>query len=747
MSQILQLILVLYLLWPSSVRAYTTHDLCDHWQYQMDTTNNVDFALSTCQDIFPKVSPDCQARVYVMFGEIYLLKLQPDSALYFFDQAIDLAKKLADEEQLMDTYFRKAGVLIEDKGKTNSGIALLNETRKLLDKYPDSKAWIGYYNRMASLADEQADYQKAIVFTDSTLAVATRFRDSLEIPPCYHNLGVYYMKLADYEKAAENLLHALAIREKTNDDLAVNYYVLGFCYNKWKQYETGRHYLRKGVAQSRKDDNGFHLLLNYIAQANADRHLANPDDAVVAVDSAILLARKLDSPYNISEALRMKARIYFEDYQLHERAETYFQQAYDAAVLADDPLVLYPSCLGMIQFFLQQKQYAKAEKFFPQLEDLTRQMQRADYKVAFHKVYSQYLEGIGNAKEALSHFRKFHLLQDSIANKEVYGKVAALEKKYDTKQKELDIVRLQREKEAQAQLAATARFRQYFFLGVAVLLLSLILVGSWFFRKLQVQKEALREAHQNLEELNGIKDRLFSIVAHDLRGMIIPFQRAGRILKHYIDKGNYQQTIRLSAELQKNSQQLSQMLDNLLQWSLDQMNGYSHKPVPISVQQELAEIVSIFEQQSMYKNVEISLQVAAGEIIDFDKGAFHVIFRNLIANALKFTENGRIDIIGRRAAGKFIFKVKDSGTGMSKEQVAHIFDLGKTVTTTGTKGEKGSGLGLSLVHRFVEIHAGEIMVSSEEGMGSEFELVFPLAAINATDDKVLSQWSKSKAIA
>ena len=207
--------------------------------------------------------------------------------------------------------------------------------------------------------------------------------------------------------------------------------------------------------------------------------------------------------------------------------------------------------------------------------------------------------------------------------------------------------------------------------------------------------------------------------------MIIPFQRTGKIVKYHIDNNNQKRAIQIAEALEKNSESLSNMLDNLLNWSLDQMNGYASNPTKISLETELKSIIKSFEQQALYKKTTIDLQYNEDVSLLFDKGALHVIFRNLISNALKFTENGTIKLSFSAEQENLNLNIYDNGIGMTDNQIKNIFNPENYHTTQGTNGEKGTGLGLNLVYRFVKMQNGTINVSSEKNKGTNFYLNFP----------------------
>jgi signal transduction histidine kinase len=181
--------------------------------------------------------------------------------------------------------------------------------------------------------------------------------------------------------------------------------------------------------------------------------------------------------------------------------------------------------------------------------------------------------------------------------------------------------------------------------------------------------EIAAKQRTELAALNQLKSKMFSLISHDLKGMIIPYRRVGKIFKFHIDQKNYQKATELSEELEKKSEQLSHFLENLL----EQMDGYQLRMETIDVERELFEIQELFIQQVDFKNVRIKIGDGCKTTISFDRQAFHVIFRNLISNALKFTQNGSIQLNINRFNTKYQLIISDTGTGMSETQLGQLF--------------------------------------------------------------------------
>ncbi|WP_299251340.1 tetratricopeptide repeat-containing sensor histidine kinase [uncultured Aquimarina sp.] len=732
------LLLLFVFLATLTIRSQTKEEYCQQWHKAMDTIQNYEVAFKLCNYMIDKVDETCKTEIQISRGYMFLNQRNIDSSVYYLDKGIELAKKIDNQELLSSAYGKKAYNFALQNNKEKAEV-LLKKTRKILVKYPESKHWILYHQTHAYLADIETDYEKALQHTDSTVILSERNNLIDYLPSCYGNRGTYFIRLSKYEKAVDSFLKAIEVLERDSkpSGLDMYYCMLATSYKRLDQYDTAIKYFKKAIKESDKTQNSYVRMITYSRMADAQRKLDLAREALNSVDSTLVIARKLNDKGFIADALHTKATIYFENIENYDQAEIYFEEAYQSVLKANsvkkmDDMMLISAIDGMAKISLKKKEYNKAKIYIDLLEKETDKSKILIFKKTLHYYKSDYYENLGESEKALVHLKKFHLINDSIANEEVKTKVADLEKKYDTKKKELAIVTLNKEKEEQQLVVQEAKNQQNLYLLAAGFLLLILGIGAWAFRK-------LRKQQKELVSTNQVKNRLFSIIAHDLRGMIIPFQRSGKILKYHIDKGNHEKTIELSQALEQNSESLSNMLDNLLNWSLEQMNGYKMNPEKILVSKQLNEIISGYNQQAVYKKTEINLKYQEDLWIDFDKGAFHVIFRNLIGNALKYTEEGSIRIEFTNQDDVFLCSVIDTGVGMSQDQLENLFTLEEKKSTIGTQGEKGTGLGLNLVYRFIKMHKGTIEVSSEKRIGTRFDLSMPITISLTKEEGAISK--------
>ncbi|NVO19957.1 MAG: sensor histidine kinase [Bacteroidetes bacterium] len=245
-----------------------------------------------------------------------------------------------------------------------------------------------------------------------------------------------------------------------------------------------------------------------------------------------------------------------------------------------------------------------------------------------------------------------------------------------------------------------------------------------------IRKEAeLTIQHQNEElvELNITKDKFFSIIAHDLRGPFAGFLGLTEILAQTLHTMSLEQIQKFAVSMEKTSKNLYRLLENLLQWSLMQRNVTTFDPQSFLLLNQVTEGIAPTLELAETKEIEMIVNVPAGQKVSVDLHMFNTIIRNLVSNAIKFTpKGGKISISSAVKEDSFIeIAVKDTGIGMPKEMVDNLFRLDVVTSRKGTEGEPSTGLGLILVKDFVEKHKGHLRVESSEGAGSTFYFTIP----------------------
>jgi len=244
--------------------------------------------------------------------------------------------------------------------------------------------------------------------------------------------------------------------------------------------------------------------------------------------------------------------------------------------------------------------------------------------------------------------------------------------------------------------------------------------------ELRTQSEELSLSNHELLKLNATKDKLFSIIAHDLKN---PFQAIlgfSELLSNQLDTLDGEQIKQYLHAISQSSRSAYALLENLLEWARSQTNSIRFEPVEFEIKEITETSFQLLRLHAENKKISLISGIAMGTKAYADKNMITTVVRNLINNAIKFTgEGGRI-VVSARSDGEWtIIQVEDNGIGMSPQTLEKLFSIDKTRSIPGTAGESGTGLGLIICKEFTEKNHGQITVQSEEGKGSCFSILLP----------------------
>ncbi|HET8860284.1 GAF domain-containing sensor histidine kinase [Marivirga sp.] len=241
--------------------------------------------------------------------------------------------------------------------------------------------------------------------------------------------------------------------------------------------------------------------------------------------------------------------------------------------------------------------------------------------------------------------------------------------------------------------------------------------------ELRDKKNELEIKNEKLESLNQLNTRITSIISHDLKGPINSLR--AYMNSNYIDANNPKDLAQLFPLVKNNLNSLNELVENLLEWS-NSSNDVNFEN--IKVKELIFEVCNLFVGNALEKNIDLKCGYLHEDKILADLSMLRFIMRNLINNAIKFTENGEVIVETEKTDDhQIIIKVTDTGVGISKELLERIKLKDKKVSTKGTRNEKGTGLGLQLIREFLSIHKTDLEIESVENEGSTFSFSLPVA--------------------
>jgi signal transduction histidine kinase len=243
--------------------------------------------------------------------------------------------------------------------------------------------------------------------------------------------------------------------------------------------------------------------------------------------------------------------------------------------------------------------------------------------------------------------------------------------------------------------------------------------------ELTLTTEQLDAQTRKLLEVNKTKDRLFAIISHDLRSPINSMK--GMLNLMYGEDISREEFLKFSKDAKHSVEHAHFMLNNLLNWARFQMQGMSTDAERIDLQPLVTENIELYKEAIKKKNIMVINEITSESVAFADPNHINLVIRNLLSNALKFTEcGGKVTFRASNIQGQCEISIADSGVGIAKDKLQDLFDIKPDKGQVGTEGEKGTGLGLPLCKDFIEKNNGEIKVESMPGKGTTFFVKLPI---------------------
>lgn len=503
-------------------------------------------------------------------------------------------------------------------------------------------------------------YRKAIAYYERSLKLNTAIDNRNGMAMLHNNLGMLYADIQDYDKALSNFSQTLAARRLNKEPISIisSLKNRAVVYNNIKKYNLAINDIQEALSLAREVGNQTEIASAYAMLSETYEKMGNVDESI-----------KYFTLYKSFHDAEQKTKVAKLDNELKEES--------------------------------LKKQLAQAEAKTKELE-----LEQNEVKLK-------------ESKELL------RIKNDAF--KKLYQNFTKSELIVEVQKKQLKIEE-EEAKAKQAEADALKKERLYVWIISIIITLAVLIIATIIYlnsRKIKQQNEqlyqqniAIAKQKEQLAISNDVKNKIFSIIAHDLRGPIGSLKSFFMILEEFDDIPEDVQEI--LEQLNVENSQISNILDNLLNWAKTQMAELTPKLQAVNVNQVVEENVNLLQRIAEGKIIALKNEVPKSLIANSDTEMTKIVFRNLIQNALKFTKaGGTVTIKGKRLNDNQLeFKVIDSGVGMSEEKVQTLFNLKSNKSTYGTNNEKGTGLGLVLCHDFVKICGGSLVVTSEENIGT-----------------------------
>lgn len=655
--------------------------------------------------------------------------VKTDSAIYFANKALLLSQKNNFQKSII---YSQIELFYNFQANCEMSLAkkTLDEAKSLAYTINDSMyiceihSCLGYHYSVTS------KYDSAVIHYNKSLAFCESQKDNRDKINNIIGLGEVYYERGELELALSKYLEASQFDEVKHDDntklsLLIN---MANIYSDEKQREKAISYYNQAleIALELKIDDTLSVLYNNLAIIYQDD--SDYNKALIFYTKSLEIDKKSGNKAGVALCLNNIGENYFKmgDNEkaivcLRESLSTNRQLHLDTEIIYNIEI--------LAQVHLSLGNFKQAYKYLEEGILLTERLKTRGKRGDLLKLLADYYHKTGNNKKAYSTIIAYNALKDSIQQKSRADKIIELQAQFDSekKEKENEILRVKnqftQEKLDKERIRANFLFI-FSFLAFVLIILIFVLFRSKvkIHKRIKIFNSKLEESNTKLKTMNATKDKFFSIIAHDLRSPFNAILGFSELIKCEVRDGkNIERVEEYNANINDSAKNLFNLLENLLQWANEQRGVLEFTPTQFDLYDLIQSNLTIFKLKADDKSIKLFSDIKPNTVAFGDINMVNTIVRNLISNALKFTEkNGEI-YLSTKQDGNFIhLSVKDTGIGISKKDQNKLFRLDCNFTTIGTNDESGSGLGLILCEEFVKKNGGEIWVESEENKGSTF---------------------------
>ncbi|WP_308849062.1 ATP-binding protein [Pedobacter sp.] len=695
----------------------------------------------------------------------------------YIEKTIALAKKLNKPTFIADAYYR-----IGFYHHTFSRYFIAEEYyRKALEKFTElnDKEWIGgIYQNLSAMYANIPDYSKALDANFKAVDVFTEIKDVGSVGGCYVNISSVYTGLKQYHSAILYLDKALKIFKNIEGNeygIALCYANLGDAYfsatdedlkklqvAKSENFDKALWNLDQAMKYAEKVDDNFSLKGSiYQTKGDIYKAIGNKELAKISYQKSVDYYANTTAKKEYASSVLSLANFYIAQ-DLYLEAEPLLKEVieignqnkilslqrdgYLALTTLDEKNGRFTDALKNFRSFISFK-----EQIFNQEKEkeITRKQMQLDFSVK-EKDYQtkQQLTNLALDKQVLlvkERQQQLLLKQQQLALSDKEKNIQRLS--FLQKQANLEREKIQRENQLKQQrLGAKLQKEQadqqllikeneiklnrnfsIFFGVLAVVLLTASIYVYQAQRKTAKLNKLVLLQKEELESLAKVKDRIFSVVSHDMRTPVNSLISFINLLEN--GDVSEEKLKRYAANLKNSLGYTSAMMENLLNWAYSQMQGFKPNPVVINVANVVQSAVDALQAEAQQKRINISYQPISNYSAIADENMTSLIIRNILNNAIKFTDKeGIITIDLAEKADKVCVTISDTGIGMSATQIqafnTDVNQLGET--TLGTNKEKGTGLGLTLCKSFANLMTAKLTVTTNQPKGTIFTFCLPL---------------------
>ncbi|MBE0649800.1 MAG: tetratricopeptide repeat-containing sensor histidine kinase [Bacteroidales bacterium] len=578
----------------------------------------------------------------------------------------------------------------------------------------------GYERELATLynyigviyQDYKYDVPSALTYYDKSLPISLKVNDSIEIAYVYNNLGDAFYMIGNVPLAYEYGKKSLAIFERLNNPrgIAYSYINMGEVNRINQKYDTALVYFRKAIALRQTFNDSVGIASAYLEVAQTLFRMGQTDSAKYYYRVSLAKHSQIDNKNYMAYSMQGMGDVFLKRNEV-DSAYIYFDKALKLCQERNNPTGEIKSQLGIAKVMAHYRKEKEGGRILDEALLLAKKSKIIPNILKVYKAQGEFYNQLKDYKKSSENYQDYIHTYDSLFSVLQFQTLSEIKDRFQM------TARLNTINE---DLRAKQKDEIY---SIIIILLLIIFSATLILRNRTIARLSLE-----LKQSNQSKDKIFSIVSHDLIGPFNVLMGTSELLLEDIEEKDLEAAKDKGLLIQRSSEESYRFISNLLQWARTQRDSIKLHKEKFDISQLMHEVKSTLGNQARSKNINVRVNADQNLKVEADKNLIQIVLVNLLNNAIKFTNrDGNIDFTVEKENHYVKVSVKDDGVGIAPERVNLLFKDQTIDSLPGTNNEKGTGLGLLLCKEFVEMHDSEIHVESQVSKGSEFWFTLPLA--------------------
>lgn len=744
-------------------------------------------AYQSAMEIFSKSKNTAQiATVYINIGLVYKDQNSFIDAQGNMNEALKIYESL-DNKTGKANVLNYLGSLSLKQGFAQIALDYYNKSLQIRLTGKNLVEIAASYNNIALAYKDLNQFNDALENYNKALGYRIKTENKTLIANTLNEIGSLFWKTGVHEKALEYYFRSIKIRYETGNkvEVADSYVNIGNLYNNLESYEKSKEYYFLALTIYNEVKNQQKIANTLTLLGNTEIKI-NKTEALNFYNKALNIRREIGVKKDIAGSLNNIGNAYIEMNELSKALE-FFKNALELRNEIDDYPGIMTTLNSIGELFLKSNNKIVAVNYFTRVLDLAKEKNNDFYKslcarklaeiaiddnilkqapgflnIALETgkksknaelirnaefAYFKYYQKIRNFELAINSYLNYSHISDSLADMKKNQKMFNLEQSLELEKKnnelkaiENEVRLLRQDKELQT---LTISKQKHLRNGLLLISFLTILITLLLWNRYQIKRKSNNKLHQQfniikktnetlilreveLNTLAAMKDKYFSVIAHDIKNPLSALINLSRIIVDKIETLKPKEIQDFSRMIYQSANNLNGLLENLLFWARSNSNNLQFDPESVKLLPIVKNVITLNKLTAQQKNITIHNNITEQIEVYADIQMLTSIFRNLISNAIKFSQENSAIFIEAENQGRMIaISIADEGIGMTPDLIDKIFNLNTQLSSNGTKNETGTGLGLILVKEFVEKNQGEIHVISEKNKGSIFTFTLP----------------------